>query len=505
MKKILYTILILFAFVPVFATSAFGGGGFGPAQTFHTVTTDTEYIIQEIDESGNIVFMQHILFNDSGSIIDVTVSSYQSAQYQQIDEVCKTQKLFTNHILVIPFSTINTSDIGRYIMLPALAEFDEPDTKEKTEIFFDKQSLVLGDGSDGGFTTSVDFSCDDVYVTLNPRYEHAFDDSLGMDDDFSQPTVQRNAQQQGGQQGAQQGAPQGAQQGAQQGGGPQSGSTLTQQEQETLQYAEQLLREYQMAAELQNAPVNPTERPFLVEQNTEQFRDDIRQQMQIQEQLMQLLQQNPDFQTLDEQLSNEGLIQQPPNFDVTDDQISVSVPYENDDNEASITAQFQNGQISNVSLERPDAELETSLLWIIPLIIGVIAVAVLLSKRQSKTKSKSSTKIPVVISNGNYTINYTDLTREMLSEAKNLYDEELFKDAHEKLSQAIRFYYSNRHYNGTEMTNMDTLQLLRKQNIPEFDTILNYLNMCEMIEFAKNSTQRKNFFSAIEKFSQMID
>ena len=111
MKKILYTILILFAFVPVFATSAFGGGGGGPAQTFHTVTTDTEYIIQEIDESGNIVFMQHILFNDSGSIIDVTVSSYQSAQYQQIDEVCKTQKLFTNHILVIPFSTINTSDI----------------------------------------------------------------------------------------------------------------------------------------------------------------------------------------------------------------------------------------------------------------------------------------------------------------------------------------------------------------------------------------------------------
>ena len=106
---------------------------------------------------------------------------------------------------------------------------------------------------------------------------------------------------------------------------------MTQQEQETLQYAEQLLREYQMAAELQNAPVNPTERPFLVEQNTEQFRDDIRQQIQIQEQLMQLLQQNPDFQTLDEQLSNEGLIQQPPNFDVTDNQISVSVPYENDD------------------------------------------------------------------------------------------------------------------------------------------------------------------------------
>ena len=110
-------------------TSAFGGGAFGPAQTFHTLTTDTEYIIQEIDDAENIVFMQHILINDSGKIIDVTVSSYQSAQYQQVDEVCKTQKLFTNHILVIPYTTINTSDLGRYLMLPALTEFTtrEPD------------------------------------------------------------------------------------------------------------------------------------------------------------------------------------------------------------------------------------------------------------------------------------------------------------------------------------------------------------------------------------------
>ena len=81
----------------------------------------------------------------------------------------------------------------------------------------------------------------------------------------------------------------------------------------------------------------------------------------------------------------------------------------------------------------------------------------------------------------------------MLREARNLYDEDLFKDAHEKLSQAIRFYYSNRHLHGTEITNMDALQLLRKENIPEFDSILDYLGMCEMIEFAKNPTQRKNF------------
>ena len=383
-------------------TSAFGGGAFGPAQTFHTLTTDTEYIIQEIDNAGNIVFMQHILINDSGKIIDVTVSSYQSAQYQQVDEVCKTQKLFTNHILVIPYTTINTSDLGRYLMLPALTEFTEPDSTEKTEIIFEKQSLLLGDGSDGGFTTSVDFACDDIYVTMNPRYEHAFDDSLGMDDSFSQPTIQRN-----GQQSSQQ-------------GGQQSGTHLTPEEQQILQYADELLRDYQMAAQLQNSAVNPSERPFLVEQDTEKIREEINQQMQIEEQLMQMLQQNPDFQNFDEQLSNDGLIQQPPTFDATEEEISITVPYENDDEASGIAAEFRDGQIQNVRLESSTEEIESSLLWIIPAVAGLATLAYIASKR--KAKSQTAVKIPVVIKNDSYTISYADLTREMLNEAQTLID-----------------------------------------------------------------------------------
>ena len=277
---------------------------------------------------------------------------------------------------------------------------------------------------------------------------------------------------------------------------------MTPEEQELLQQADELLREYQMAAELQNAPVNPTERPYLVEQNTEQFREEIAQQMQLQEQLMQQLQQNSEFQNFDEQLSNEGLIQQPSSLDVSDDEISLSVPYENDDSSATISAEFQNGQITNVSLERPSDEVNNNLLWIIPLIITVIAAAIFISKRLGKKKTVVQT--PIIIKNDRYTISYVDLTHEMLREAQHMYDEDLFKDAHEKLSQAIRFYYSNRFSTGTEITNMDALQLLRKENIPEFDSILDYLGMCEMIEFAKNPTERKKFFSAIKEFSQII-
>ena len=490
--------------IPLFGISAFGGGGFGAPQPSQILSINSGFIIQEMDENGNTVFMQHILANDYGIPMDITVSSFQSADFQKIDQVCEPQKLFTNHILVIPYQPVPLSELGRYVMLPALAEFQHPDTSEELEIYLKKYNLLLDDGVNAGFTQSVDFSCDDVYVTMNPRYEHAFDDSLGMQSQ-SGSSSQQSGGQQGGQQGSQQGGQQGSQQGAQQNGqqgGPQSGTNLTPQEQELLQQADELLREYQMAAELQNAPLNPAERPYLVEQNTEQFRDEIAQQMQLQEQLMQQLQQNPEFQNFDEQLSNEGLIQQPSSLDVSDDETSLSVPYENEEMSATISANFQNGQITNVSLERPSGEMETTLLWVIPLVIGIIAAAILISKRF--TTKERIVQTPIIVKNDSYTISYVDLTHEMLREAQHLYDEDLFKDAHEKLSQAIRFYYSNRFSTGTELTNMDALQLLRKENIPEFDSILDSLGMCEMIEFAKNPTERKKFISAIENFSQII-
>ena len=485
--------------IPLFGLPAFAGGGFVAAKTPEVLTTDSGFIIQSVNEAENSVFMQHVLINDSGTPVNVSVSSYASANFLKIDETCKPQTLFTNHILVIPYSPVQIADLGRYVMLPALVEFEHPETFDQIEIFFEKYGLLLDDGENTGFTNSVDFSCDDVYISMNPRYDNLFQENLTMQSQSSSSSQnggqQNGAQQNGAQQnGAQQNGPQ---------NGQQSGTNLTPQEQELLQQADELLREYQMAAELQNSPLDPTERPFLVEQNTEQFRDEIREQMQMQEQLMQQLQQNPDFQNFDEQLSNEGLTQQPPSLSMSDDETLLSVPYENDDMSAAISAEFQNGQITNVLLERPSDEIESNLLWIIPLIIGVIAVAIFISMKLPKKKSIIQT--PMMVKNDNYTISYVDLTREMLTEAQQMYDEDLFKDAHEKLSQSIRFYYSNRFSTGTEITNMDALQLLRKENIPEFDSILDYLSMCEMIEFAKNPTERKKFFSAIERFSQIIE
>ena len=166
--------------IPLFGLPAFAGGGFVAAKTPEVLTTDSGFIIQSVNEAENSVFMQHVLINDSGTPVNVSVSSYASANFLKIDETCKPQTLFTNHILVIPYSPVQIADLGRYVMLPALVEFEHPETLDQIEIFFEKYGLLLDDGENTGFTNSVDFSCDDVYISMNPRYDNLFQENLTM-------------------------------------------------------------------------------------------------------------------------------------------------------------------------------------------------------------------------------------------------------------------------------------------------------------------------------------
>ena len=127
---------MLLGIIPFFGSPVFAGGGFVSPQSNHVFGINSGLIIQEVDENGNSVFMQHVLENNYGIPVDVTVSSFESADFLKIDQTCKTLTLFTNHILVIPYSSVPLSDLGRYVMLPALVQYDHPETIEESERTF---------------------------------------------------------------------------------------------------------------------------------------------------------------------------------------------------------------------------------------------------------------------------------------------------------------------------------------------------------------------------------
>ena len=473
--------------IPIVLSHAEAGGGLPVLSSIEFLSVESGFILP-LD--SNSIFMQHEIINDHGKPITVVVSSFRNVDFDLIDDVCDQMIIYPQQMMLIPYQLLDLDNYNRYTMLPVLIDFKNPNNDGDEQIYIKKYELLLDDGMNTYFPQTVDFLCEDISIIANPKYDRVGDNSLGM-----QP---RSGQSEGQEQS-----------GEQQQMEEQSQLTQQQMEQQTqrLQQAQQLLQNYQQAgAAVVNSPLSPDQGPNLVEQNTAGIRDEILNEMMRNDEILQRLQENAQFQSYDQELSNDGLIQQPPDFtSIGENEVDVEIPYENDDNSATITASFEDGQITNVEMFYSEEELTYDYFWLIPVIAGIVIVMIILRKKLqwSSTVSVVDTSIQQVVVD-NSSINHVQITEQMLSEAKQLYKDQMYKDAHEKFGQAIRFYYSHHFDLQKEITSIETLQILRKNKTKHFDSILDFLNLCGMIEFAKQDTDERKFFDSIDEFSKLI-
>ena len=449
------------------------GGGVPVLASEEFLTIESGFILP-LD--SNSIFMQHQIANNYGKPITVTVSSYQSAAVDLIDSVCDPMTIYPQQVMLIPYQPLNLDDLNRYTMLQASIDFKNPDDNSDKEIYIKKYELLLDDGANTNFSQTIDFTCDEISIIANPKYERVAElQELGMQSQSQQSQSQQSQQQ-------------------------------MQQQTQLLQDAQQLLQNYQQAAGYPDSALMPNQGPNLVEQNTAGLRDEIINEIMRNEEILQQLQQNTEFQMYDAELSNEGLIQQEAVFTtIEENEIEIDIPYENNDDRTSIVAYHVDGDITDVQIIRPSQDFAVDYLWIIPIILLAIAVGIVLIKKSTNKKIKVVTPIVQEVSVDNHTtINYIDATNQILADSKKLYEEKMYKDAHEKFGYAIRFYYSHHFELGKELTSIEALQILRKNNVKDFDLILDCLNLCGMIEFAKQEPDEKMFFDYIDKFSKLI-
>ena len=434
---------------------------------------------------SNSIFMQHQIANNYGKPITVTVSSYLSADADLIDLVCEPMTIYPQQVMLIPYQPLNLDDLNRYTMLQASIDFKNPDNNDDEEIYIKKYELLLDDGANTNFSQSIDFVCDEISIIANPKYERVAE--------LQELRMQSQSQQSGSQQSGSQQTQQQMQQ-------------QTQQQTQLLQDAQQLLQNYQQAAGYPDSALMPNQGPNLVDQNTAGLREEIMNEIMRNEEILQQLQQNTQFQMYDAELSNEGLIQQEAVFTTSEDNdVEIDVPYENNDDTSNIVANYVDGDITNVQIIRQSQDLAADYLWAIPIVLLAIVFGLMLIKKFSNKKTKIITPIVQKVSVDNHTtINYLDATNQILSDSKKLYEEKMYKDAHEKFGYAIRFYYSHHFELSKELTSIETLQILRKNNVKDFDLILDCLNLCGMIEFAKQEPDEKMFFDYIGKFGKLI-
>ena len=101
-------------------------------------------------------------------------------------------------------------------------------------------------------------------------------------------------------------------------------------------------------------------------------------------------------------------------------------------------------------------------------------------------------------------VNVTQITLDMIDESLKFLEENKKKEAHEKLSQAIRYYYSNKIGKGTELNSSELIQLLKRQKITHSRKIKNWLEFCGMVEFAKQDVNKTKFHDIISSFRREL-
>ena len=146
----------------------------------------------------------------------------------------------------------------------------------------------------------------------------------------------------------------------------------------------------------------------------------------------------------------------------------------------------------------PDYELVSILGIIVTTIFLAIMGYVIFKKRRSLREEQVI--LPEIIPTGNL----TQITLDMIEESLKLLGESREKEAHEKLSQAIRYYYSNKIGTGSELDSSELIQLLKKQKLTHSRKIKNWLEFCGMVEFAKHDVNETKFHNIISSFRREL-
>ena len=147
----------------------------------------------------------------------------------------------------------------------------------------------------------------------------------------------------------------------------------------------------------------------------------------------------------------------------------------------------------------PDYQLASTIGIIIATIFLAIMGYMILKKK--RTLQRKQVLLPKIIPQ----VNLTQITLDMVEDSLKLLGEDRKKEAHEKLSQAIRYYYSNKIGKGVELNSSELIQLLKAHELTHSRKIKNWLEFCGMVEFAKHDVDETKFHNIISSFRRELE
>jgi len=147
----------------------------------------------------------------------------------------------------------------------------------------------------------------------------------------------------------------------------------------------------------------------------------------------------------------------------------------------------------------PQEFKNTLFMLIIPVFVTLAIFGYLMHKQLKERKPEE----PLLLVSSPQT-DFRELTHKMLRKSSSLYENNKQKEAHEVLSQAIRYYYSQNLKIYKEMTNFEFLSILRESKSAEFDKVKDWLLLCGSVEYARYKSNYDEFKSALSNFSKEV-
>jgi|TARA_B100001540_G_C15810681_1_gene644354 predicted nucleic acid-binding protein len=189
--------------------------------------------------------------------------------------------------------------------------------------------------------------------------------------------------------------------------------------------------------------------------------------------------------------NNDSFTTQPPLVNNLNEEI-----FQNTEHIKTVIGQekFEPNYENHDELILPITEILLSLLLSTSVLIAIFVIRKMIKKQKQN----------IIIHTKNPELDYIAETQKLLDSAITLYNSHKIKDAYEKFSQSIRFFYSY-HYGLThEVTTFEILEKIKKLSITDYEIIHNCLVLCGIIEFAKHKENKNDFKIYTESFSKII-
>jgi hypothetical protein len=217
------------------------------------------------------------------------------------------------------------------------------------------------------------------------------------------------------------------------------------------------------------------------------------------ERMLDELMKNGKFKEYDEQLAGQGFNMTGVNFtQISQNHTKIEVSYENiignNTNQSNSTsvkkiiAEYRGGEIKEVYLE-DDWKNKDNNLWLVLILILILISAA--TVYYFKVKKQRTAHSALNAAEHKTDKDYLEEVREMLVLAQKLFDCSREKDAYEKVSQAVRLYFSNKRGIKKEITNYELLNILGRDEL--HSKVKKCLDLCMLVEFAKYRANKEDF------------